>query len=132
MISTVCTILGVITSIVSIIFLVIGLKENDFSFLGMTLFTTVMVIVLFCLSWSNKEREGKVLQILVTQDSCVQSLNEEGELVFVPTYSYLIIFEADDGEYRIFTTTNVNYGILKEGDSITYTLSNTEEIKKEE
>jgi len=61
----------------------------------------------------------------VTQDSCVQSLNEEGELVFVPTYCYLIVFEADDGEYRTYTTFEDSY---KEGDIIVYKYNETKSI----
>lgn len=125
MTSTVYTILGVVAIICSIIFLVISLKENDYSFACMTGFFVVIAVLLFGLSGGNEEREGKVLQVLVTQDSCVQSLNEEGELVFVPTYCYLIIFEADDGEYRTYTTFEDNY---KEGDIIVYKYNETKSI----
>lgn len=125
MTSTACIILGVVTIILSIIFLIIGLKENDFFFFCITGSLIVMAVLLFSLSGGNKEREGKVLQILVTQDSCVQSLNEEGELVFVPTYCYLIVFEADNGEYRTYTTFENSY---KEGDIIVYKYNETESI----
>lgn len=125
MTSTICIVIGVITIILSIIFFIIGLKENDFFFFYITGSLMVMAVLLFCLSEGNKEREGKVLQVLVTQDSCVQSLNEEGELIFVPTYCYLIVFETDDGEYRTYTTFEDTY---KEGDIIIYKYNETESI----
>lgn len=125
MTSTTYIILGIIAIISSIIFLIIGLKENDSFFICMTGFSVVIAVLFFSLSEGNKEREGKVLQVLITQDSCVQSLNEEGELVFVPTYCYLIVFEADDGEYRTYTTFENSY---KEGDIIVYKYNKTKSI----
>lgn len=124
MTSTIYLVLGVVAIILSIIFLVISLKENDYSFACMTGFFVAIAVLFFSISEGDEEREGKVLQVLVTQDSCVQSL-EEGELVFVPTYCYLIVFEADDGEYRTYTTFEDSY---KEGDIIVYKYNETKSI----
>lgn len=131
MTSTAYIILGVVAIILSIILFVIGLKENESSFVYITGSLIVIAVLLFGLSGGNEEREGKVLQVLVTQDSCVQSLNEEGELVFVPTYCYLIVFEADDGEYRtMISELGEDWSHYKEGEMIIYTLGSTFEIEE--
>lgn len=87
-------------------------------------------IVFIVESISLKEKVGIVCSVEKVQTSYTQMIID-GEIEQVPRYSYLILFQTENGEYRILTTTNVNYGILKEGDSITYTLDGTEKIKED-
>jgi len=125
MTSTCWIVLAAICVILGVPSLIIGISKSDVTFNYVAGICMVLTVLFWSLSEGNKEREGKVLQVLVTQDSCVQSLNEEGELVFVPTYCYLIVFEADDGEYRTYTTFEDSY---KEGDIIVYKYNETKSI----
>ena len=89
----------------------------------------VLGIFFIVASISLKEKVGIVCSVEKVQTSYTQTIID-GEIEQVPIYSYLVLFQTEDGEYRILTTTNIDYGILKEGDSITYTLDGTEKIKE--
>lgn len=89
----------------------------------------VLEIFFIVASISLKEKVGIVCSVEKVQTSYTQTIID-GEIEQVPIYSYLVLFQTEDGEYRILTTTNIDYGILKEGDSITYTLDGTEKIKE--
>lgn len=123
-------ILGIVSVIASLICLVESIKERDCELLPYMFISLFLAIMLFIGSNSFKEKVGTVCSVEKVQTSYTQTVID-GEIEQVPTYSYLVLFRTEDGEYRTFTTTNVNYGILKEGDSITYTLDSTRKIKEE-
>lgn len=89
----------------------------------------LLILILSTIS-DEKERIGIVCDIKTTQTSYVQTV-VEGEIEQVPVYSYLILIQTKDNEYRTLITKNPNYSVLKIGDKITYTYDNTEKIKEE-
>lgn len=124
-------ILGILFVVLFLTGFIICIVDKDFELFPCVLIPLIFGIVLIGSLSFLKERTGTVCSVEKVQTSYTQTVID-GEIEQVPVYSYLILFQAEDGEYRIFTTTDVNYGILKEGDSITYTLDNTEKIKERE
>lgn len=123
-------ILGIVSLIFFLTCLVESIIDKDFEMLPYALISLFFAVALIGCSNLLKEKIGIVCSVEKVQTSYAQTIRD-GEIEQVPVYSYLILFQTEDGEYRTFTTTNVNYGILKEGDPITYTLDNTEKIKEE-
>ena len=123
-------ILGIFSVIIFLVCLVDSIMEKDFEMLPYAFISLISAVVFIGGSGFLKEKVGIVRSVEKVQTSYAQTIRD-GEIEQVPIYSYLILFQTEDGEYRIFTTTDVNYGILKEGDPITYTLDSTEKIKEE-
>ena len=126
----ICLGFGIVFSIIFLICLVLSIIDKDFKMFPFLFVSLALEIVFIVESISLKEKVGTVCSVEKVQTSYTQMIID-GEIEQVPRYSYLILFQTEDGEYRILTTTNVNYGILKEGDSITYTLDGTEKIKED-
>lgn len=126
----ICLGFGIVFSIIFLICLVLSIIDKDFEMFPLLFVPLALEIVFIVESISLKEKVGIVCSVEKVQTSYTQTIID-GEIEQVPIYSYLILFQTEDGEYRILTTTNVNYGILKEGDSITYTLDGTEKIKED-
>lgn len=126
----ICLGFGIVFSIIFLICLVLSIIDRDFEMLPLLFVPLALEIVFIVESISLKEKVGIVCSVEKVQTSYTQMIID-GEIEQVPRYSYLILFQTEDGEYRILTTTNVNYGILKEGDPITYTLDGTEKIKED-
>ena len=126
----ICLGFGIVFSIIFLICLVLSIIDRDFEMFPLLFVPLALEIVFIVESISLKEKVGIVCSVEKVQTSYTQMIID-GEIEQVPRYSYLILFQTEDGEYRILTTTNVNYGILKEGDSITYTLDGTEKIKED-
>lgn len=126
----ICLGFGIVFSIIFLICLVLSIIDKDFGMFPFLFVSLALEIVFIVESISLKEKVGIVCSVEKVQTSYTQTIID-GEIEQVPRYSYLILFQTEDGEYRILTTTNVNYGILKEGDSITYTLDGTEKIKED-
>lgn len=126
----ICLGFGIVFSIIFLICLVLSIIDRDFEMFPLLFVPLALEIVFIVESISLKEKVGIVCSVEKVQTSYTQTIID-GEIEQVPIYSYLILFQTEDGEYRILTTTNVNYGILKEGDSITYTLDGTEKIKED-
>lgn len=124
-------VLGFVCAIFFFMFLVVLIKEKDFEALPYMFLSLLLAIALIGLSTFFKEKVGTVCSVEKIQTSYTQTIID-GEIEQAPVYSYLILFQTEEGEYRTFTTTNINYGILKEGDSITYTLDSTKKIKEKE
>lgn len=122
-------VLGFACAIFFLMCLVESIREKDFEILPYMFILLFFTIVLIGGSNFFKEKVGTVCSVEKVQTSYTQTITD-GEIEQVPVYSYLILFQTEDGEYRTFTTTNINYGILKEGDSITYTLDSTNKIKE--
>lgn len=125
----ICLGFGIVFSIIFLICLVLSIIDKDFEMFPLLFVPLVLAITCIVVSFSLKEKVGIVCSVEKVQTSYTQMIID-GEIEQVPIYSYLILFQTEDGEYRILTTTNVDYGILKEGDSITYTLDGTEKIKE--
>ena len=125
-----CLGFGIVFSIIFLICLVLSIIDKDFEMFPLLFVPLVLEIVFIVESISLKEKVGTVCSVEKVQTSYTQMIID-GEIEQVPRYSYLILFQTEDGEYRILTTTNIDYGILKEGDSITYTLDSTEKIKED-
>ena len=126
----ICLGFGIVFPIIFLICLVLSIIDKDFEMFPLLFVLLALEIVFIVESISLKEKVGIVCSVEKVQTSYTQTIID-GEIEQVPIYSYLILFQTEDGEYRILTTTNVNYGILKEGDSITYTLDGTEKIKED-
>lgn len=126
----ICLGFGIVFSIIFLICLVLSIIDRDFEMFPLLFVPLALEIVFIVESISLKEKVGIVCSVEKVQTSYTQMIID-GEIEQVPRYSYLILFQTEDGEYRILTTTNVNYGILKEGDPITYTLDGTEKIKED-
>lgn len=126
----ICLGFGIVFSIIFLICLVLSIIDKDSEMFPLLFVLLALEIVFIVESISLKEKVGIVCSVEKVQTSYTQTIID-GEIEQVPRYSYLILFQTEDGEYRILTTTNVNYGILKEGDSITYTLDGTEKIKED-
>lgn len=126
----ICLGFGIVFSIIFLICLVLFIIDRDFEMFPLLFVPLALEIVFIVESISLKEKVGIVCSVEKVQTSYTQMIID-GEIEQVPRYSYLILFQTENGEYRILTTTNVNYGILKEGDSITYTLDGTEKIKED-
>ena len=126
----ICLGFGIVFSIIFLICLVLSIIDRDFEMFPLLFILLALEIVFIVESISLKEKVGIVCSVEKVQTSYTQMIID-GEIEQVPRYSYLILFQTEDGEYRILTTTNVNYGILKEGDPITYTLDGTEKIKED-
>lgn len=126
----ICLGFGIVFSIIFLICLVLSIIDRDFEMFPFLFVSLALEIVFIVESISLKEKVGTVCSVEKVQTSYTQMIID-GEIEQVPRYSYLILFQTEDGEYRILTTTNVNYGILKEGDPITYTLDGTEKIKED-
>lgn len=126
----ICLGFGIVFSIIFLICLVLSIIDRDFEMFPLLFVPLALEIVFIVESISLKEKVGIVCSVEKVQTSYTQMIID-GEIEQVPRYSYLILFQTEDGEYRIITTTNVDYGILKEGDSITYTLDGTEKIKED-
>lgn len=122
-------ILGVISAIVFLICLVEIIIKRDFEILPCLYFLLILTVAFIGGANLFKEKVGIVCSVEKVPTSYTQTIID-GEIEQVPVYSYLILFQTEDGKYRTFTTTNINYGILKEGDSITYTLNSTKKIKE--
>lgn len=123
-------IFGIIFSLVFLICLIEFIKDKDFEILPCVFVSLLLAIILIGGSVPFTEKVGIVCSVEKVPTSYMETIRD-GKIERVPTYSYLILFQTEDGEYRTFTTTNVNFGILKEGDSITYTIDTTEKIKEE-
>lgn len=121
---------GVIFAIIFLLGLIACIIEKDFEMLPCLFFPLFLAIIFIIGSVFLEEKVGIVCSVEKVQTSYTQTI-KDGEIEQVPVYSYLILFQTEDGEHRTFTTTNVNYGILKEGDSITYTIDSTEKIKED-
>lgn len=117
-------ILGIIFAIIFLIGLIESIIKKDSEMLPCLFFPLFLATVCIVGSDCLKERVGIVCSVEKVQTSYTQTIID-GEIEQVPVYSYLILFQTEDGKYRTFTTTNINYSILKEGDSITYTLDST-------
>lgn len=126
----ICLGFGIVFSIIFLICLVLSIIDKDSEMFPLLFVLLALEIVFIVESISLKEKVGIVCSVEKVQTSYTQMIID-GEIEQVPRYSYLILFQTENGEYRILTTTNVNYGILKEGDSITYTLDGTEKIKED-
>lgn len=126
----ICLGFGIVFSIIFLICLVLSIIDRDFKMFPLLFVPLALEIVFIVESISLKEKVGIVCSVEKVQTSYTQTIID-GEIEQVPIYSYLVLFQTEDGEYRILTTTNVNYGILKEGDPITYTLDGTEKIKED-
>ena len=126
----ICLGFGIVFSIIFLICLVLSIIDRDFEMFPLLFVPLALEIVFIVESISLKEKVGIVCSVEKVQTSYTQTIID-GEIEQVPIYSYLVLFQTEDGEYRILTTTNVNYGILKEGDPITYTLDGTEKIKED-
>lgn len=126
----ICLGFGIVFSIIFLICLVLSIIDKDFEMFPLLSVPLALEIVFIVESISLKEKVGIVCRVEKVQTSYTQMIID-GEIEQVPRYSYLILFQTEDGEYRILTTTNVNYDILKEGDPITYTLDGTEKIKED-
>lgn len=126
----ICLGFGIVFSIIFLICLVLFIIDRDFEMFPLLFVPLALEIVFIVESISLKEKVGIVCSVEKVQTSYTQMIID-GEIEQVPRYSYLILFQTENGEYRILTTTNVNYDILKEGDSITYTLDGTEKIKED-
>lgn len=126
----ICLGFGIVFSIIFLICLVLFIIDKDFEMFPLLFVLLALEIVFIVESISLKEKVGIVCSVEKVQTSYTQMIID-GEIEQVPRYFYLILFQTENGEYRILTTTNVNYGILKEGDSITYTLDGTEKIKED-
>lgn len=126
----ICLGFGIVFLIIFLICLVLSIIDKDFEIFPLLFVPLALAITFIVVSISLKEKVGTVCSVEKVQTSYTQMIID-GEIEQVPRYSYLILFQTEDGEYRILTTTNVNYGILKEGDSITYTLDSTEKIKED-
>lgn len=122
-------ILGIINVIIFLICLIESIMDKTLKTLPCAFIALFFVIVVIGGLNFFKEKVGIVCSVEKVQTSYTQTIIN-GEIERVPVYSYLILFQTEDGKYRTFTTTNVNYGILKEGDSITYTIDTTEKIKE--
>lgn len=130
MFSYIFLILGFILVIFFLMCLIYSITEKDFEMLPYAFISLFFIVALIGTSNLLKERVGTVCSVEKVQTSYIQTI-KDGEIEQVPIYSYLILFQTEDGKYRTFTTTNVNYGVLKEGDLITYTLDRTEKIKED-
>lgn len=122
-------ILGIINVIIFLICLIESIMDKTLKTLPCAFIALFFVIVVIGGLNFFKEKVGIVCSVEKVQTSYTQTIIN-GEIERVPVYSYLILFQTEDGKYRTFTTTNVNYGILKEGDPITYTIDTTEKIKE--
>lgn len=122
-------ILGIAPTILFLICVVEFIMKKDFEILPYAVIPLLVAIVFIGGSIPFKEKVGIICSIEKVPTSYTQTIID-GEIELVPIYSYLILFQTEDGKYRTFTTTNVNYGILKEGDPITYTIDSTEKIKE--
>lgn len=122
---------GIAFVIVFLIGLIETIMDKDFEDFPYVFILLVFGIIFIASSNLLKEKTGIVCSVEKVQTSYTQTVID-GEIEQIPVYSYLILFQAEDGEYRTFTTTDVNYGILKEGDTITYTLNDTKKIKEGE
>lgn len=118
--------------LIIVFFLVVigSIVKKDASILVLNFFVSMLLILILSTISDEKERIGIVCDIKTTQTSYVQTV-VEGEIEQVPIYSYLILIQTKDNEYRTLITKNPNYGVLKIGDKITYTYDNTEKIKEE-
>jgi len=121
---------GFIFAIFFLMCLIYSITEKDFETLPCAFISLFFTVTFIGVSILLKEKVGTVCSVEKVQTSYIQTI-KDGEIEQVPSYSYLILFQTESGEYRTFTTTNVNYGILKERDPITYTLDGTEKIKEE-
>jgi len=74
-----------------------------------------------------KERTGVVCDVKTVQTDYTHEIID-GEIKQIPVYSYLILFMDEDGKYRTIITDDINYGLLKEGDSIVYSDKDTKEV----
>lgn len=123
-------IFGIVFLLVFLIGLIEFIKDKDFEILPCVFISLLLTVILIGGSVPFREKAGVVCSVEKVPTSYTQTIRD-GEIEQVPVYSYLILFQTEDGEYRTFTTTNINYGILKEGDPITYTIDSTEKIKEE-
>lgn len=105
-------------------------ENKDFGMLSCAFISLIFAITFFISANFLMKKVGTVCSVEKIQTSYTQTVID-GKIELIPAYSYLVLFQTENGEYRTFTTTNVNYGILKEGDSVTYTLDSTEKIKEE-
>lgn len=122
-------IFGIVNVIIFLICLIESIMDKTLKTLPCAFVALFFVIVVIGGLNFFKEKVGIVCSVEKVQTSYTQTIRD-GEIERVPVYSYLILFQTEDGKYRTFTTTNVNYGILKEGDPITYTIDSTEKIKE--
>ena len=124
----ICLGFGIIVIILSIIAVIITIKEKDTSSSPTCLLAPFVGVLLIIVSFNVIDRTGTVCEVVKVQTGYTEAIvNEEIELV--PFYSYQILFLDEDGKYRVFTTTDIHYTVLKKGDQITYTKMSTDEVK---
>lgn len=101
--------------------------EKDPSILPFEIPIVFFIIICFGGVSEVKERTGIVCDVKIVQTDYTHEIID-GEIKQVPVYSYLILFMDEDGKYKTITTDDINYGILKKGDSIVYKDENTKEV----
>lgn len=118
--------ISLIVLFIAIVYISIKEKMHLF-FYG--LFIPIIGILMIVVSFDFVNRTGTVCEVVEIQTGYVETIIN-GEIELVPSYSYQILFLDEDGKYRTFTTTDIHYAVLKEGDSITYTEVDTDRVKE--
>lgn len=121
--------LAIVNILLGLFILVASVMEEDPSILLLEILIIPLTIVYFKGVFAFKERTGIVCDVKTVQTDYTHEIID-GEIKQIPVYSYLILFMDEGGKYRTITTDDINYGILKEGDSIVYKNENTKEIDK--
>lgn len=121
---------GVIFIALFIAVVYISVKEKDASLFPWCLLVPIAGILMIVASFNFVDRTGTVCEVVEVQTGYVEAI-VNGEIELVPSYSYQILFLDEDNKYRTFTTTDIHYAVLKEGDSITYTKVDTDRVKED-
>lgn len=121
------SILAIVNILLGSLVLVASVMEEDPSILLLEILIVPFTIVCFKGVFAFKERTGIVCDVKIVQTDYTHEIID-GEIKQTPVYSYLILFIDENGKYRTLTTDDIDYGILKEGDSIVYKDENTKEI----
>lgn len=108
---------------------VIGLVEEEPAVVPFIIITGFFVTICLMAISDVVERTGTVYSVETVQTGYVHEI-VDGEIKQVPVYSYLILFTDEDGRYRTIITENINYGLLKEGDTIIYKNEDTKEVNE--
>lgn len=118
--------------VIALIFLgvglgVIGLVEEDSDVVPYIIIIGFFATICLAAISDVVERTGTVYSVETVQTGYAHEI-VDGEIKQVPVYSYLILFTDEDGRYRTINTKDINYGLLKEGDTIIYKNENTKEV----
>lgn len=127
--ATVLLVIAIVCIFAGILLITIGLIEEDPVVVPFIIITGFFATI--CLAGMSDvvERTGTVYSVETIQTGYAHGIID-GEIKQVPVYSYLILFTDEDGRYRTIITENINYGLLKEGDTIIYKNEDTKEVNE--